>query len=351
MSQILHAVYYMHEMRICHRDLKPENLMFASVAPIEESTLKIIDFGLSRNFTSGQFITTRTGSAYYVAPEVLAFRYTHVVDNWSCGVIMFVLFCGYPPFNGKDEASILAKVSSGRFEFREAYWEHVSTDAKDLIRSLLTVSAQGRCTAEQALSYDWMQNAAPKGSVVSLDTRFVQRLQEFRARNRFERAVMQALARQVDENRTKYLRDVFFRFDTNGDGLLSLDEFRDGLAHAGVTELPADMEDILESADVNGSGKIDYSEFLAASFDRTCHIEEDVCWSAFRLFDSDGDGKITSAEVLKVLNAGGGTVISNEEMAQIMAGVDLNGDGGIDFDEFLSMLRGPLDDDEASDIK
>jgi len=98
MQQIIRAIHYMHTNHVCHRDLKPENFLFMTKDSIEKNTLKIIDFGLSCQFAPGQVLTTKAGTPYYVAPQVLAGKYDQLSDLWSCGVIMYVMLCGYPPF-------------------------------------------------------------------------------------------------------------------------------------------------------------------------------------------------------------------------------------------------------------
>jgi len=87
MQQIVRAIFYMHEKHVCHRDLKPENFLFMDKEPIERNLIKIIDFGLSIKFTAGQFLKTKVGTPYYVAPQVLAGKY----DQLTCGAA--VSFC------------------------------------------------------------------------------------------------------------------------------------------------------------------------------------------------------------------------------------------------------------------
>merc|ERR1711953_286592 len=136
MQQIIRAIYYMHENHVCHRDLKPENFIFMTKDPIEKSLLKIIDFGLSCSFKPDQVLTTKAGTPYYVAPQVLAGKYDHLSDLWSCGVIMYILLCGTPPFPGSTDLEILTKARQGQFSFDGDVWKHVSEDAKNLIRTL-----------------------------------------------------------------------------------------------------------------------------------------------------------------------------------------------------------------------
>lgn len=98
MKQILSAVYYCHERQIVHRDLKPENLLFDQKK--QNANIKVIDFGTSRKFDPTKKLTKRLGTPYYIAPEVLKKNYDEKCDVWSCGVILYILLCGYPPFNG-----------------------------------------------------------------------------------------------------------------------------------------------------------------------------------------------------------------------------------------------------------
>jgi len=100
MQNMFRAIYYMHQSHYTHRDLKPENFIFTTKEAIEKSTLKLIDFGLAREFTAEQVLNTKAGTPYYVAPQVLAGKYDHMADMWSLGVIMYVMLCGYPPFYG-----------------------------------------------------------------------------------------------------------------------------------------------------------------------------------------------------------------------------------------------------------
>merc|ERR1712238_472391 len=108
------------------------------------------------------------------------------------------------------------------------------------------------------------------------------------------------------------------QFDTNGDGSLTLQELNEGLESVGVADASA-LRDLAKKLDTDHSGSIDYTEFLAATLDRSLATQEAACWSAFRVFDKNDDQK--------------------GSIEQIMAEVDTNGDGEIDFDEFMAMMR------------
>jgi len=340
-QQMVKAVYYMHENHVCHRDLKPENFLFLTKDPIEKSLLKIIDFGLSCKFDKGQVLTTKAGTPYYVAPQVLSGKYDHMSDIWSLGVITYVMLCGYPPFFGDTDAEVLAKVRSGAYTFNNSDWKGISEDAKDLIRVMLKMNPSDRCTAEQALGHDWIKKQAPRAQNVSLQSNFVDKLRGFRSQNKLKKAALHIIAGQLNEDQIKALRETFTALDGNGDGLLTATEMKDGLAKAGLKEIPADLQQILEDVDSDGSGVIDYTEFLAATLDKRAYLQEDVCWSAFRLFDKNGDGKISQEELKAVLdNDEVQSVAGAQAIAELMKEIDGNGDGVIDFEEFMAMMKG-----------
>jgi len=340
MQHIFRAIYYMHENLICHRDLKPENFLFTTKESIERSTLKIIDFGLAREFGPETVLTTKAGTPYYVSPQVLAGKYDHTADLWSCGVIMYVLLCGYPPFHGESDADVLAKVRLGNFSFVAADWKNVSEDAKNLIRMLLKLKPQERYTAAQALNHVWVTNTAPKAKDVALSSGLVDNLRTFRSQNKLKKAALHVIASQMSENQIKVLRDTFTALDENGDGLLTAKELREGMAKAGFSSIPEDLQKILEEVDSNGSGMIDYTEFLAATLDRKMYLQEDICWAAFRVFDRDGNGRISKEEIALVLGDGDVASVAMRDIAELMTDVDSNGDGEIDFQEFMEMMRG-----------
>jgi len=340
MQQIVRAIYYMHENHVCHRDLKPENFLFQTKDPIEKNTLKIIDFGLSCKFTPDQVLTTKAGTPYYVAPQVLAGKYDQSSDMWSCGVIMFVLLCGYPPFYGENDADVLSKVRLGNFSFNASDWKNVSEDAKNLIRMLLKMNPKDRYTAQQTLNHEWIKNKAPKASNVNLQSNFVDNLRGFRSMNKLKKAALHIIANNLNEDQIKKLREVFMALDSNSDGLLTVNEMKEGMKKAGLKDIPPDMQQIMEDVDSDGSGVIDYTEFLAATLDQKAYIQEDICWVAFSVFDRNGDGKISKQEIANVLSDGDVQNVAAKEMAEIMKDIDKNGDGEIDFEEFMLMMKG-----------
>jgi calcium-dependent protein kinase len=340
MQHLFRAIFYMHENHICHPDLKPENFLFATKEPIEKSALKVIDFGLACKFAPDQVLTTKAGTPYYVAPQVLAGKYDQSSDLWSLGVIMYVVLCGYPPFYGETDADVLAKVRLGNFSFNAADWKNISEDAKNLIRMLLKMNPRDRYSAEQALNHVWVRNKAPKAKNIDIGQAQVDNLKGFRSQNKLKKAALHVIASQLGEAQIKNLREMFMSLDENGDGLLTTNELKEALKKSGLKEIPADLQEIMQSVDSDGSGVIDYTEFLAATLDKKVYMAEDVCWQAFRIFDRNGDGKISKQEIKDVLQDDSVQTEFAKTLDQLMKEVDTNGDGEVDFQEFMQMMRG-----------
>jgi calcium-dependent protein kinase len=254
---------------------------------------------------------------------------------------MYLLLCGSPPFAGADDEELLSEVRIGHVRFGKD-WCGVSGDAKELVRRLICKDPKERYTAERALGHQWIKHTAPKAENVPLDTGFVDKLRAFRCHNKFAKAALHVIAQQANEAQVKGLREAFLSLDKNNDGMLSLAEMKEGLGRAGVSVPAGDIQAIMDGIDADCSGVIDYTEFLAAMMERKEYLQVDVCWSAFRVFDLDGDGKVSKSELATMLRGGGDSrgVLDADTCAEVLKEVDRNGDGVVDFDEFMSMLRG-----------
>lgn len=167
----------------------------------------------------------------------------------------------------------------------------------------------------------------------------------FHKYNRFMKVALTVIAQQMTESQISNLKEAFILLDANCDGTLTPQEIITGLKNSGINEFPSDLLAILNDIDSDGSGSIDYTEFIAATLDSKQYSKEHICWAAFKVFDQDGNGKITANELLNVFSYNseqGSTGINDKALSDVknmIKEVDVNGDGEIDFQEFLGMFR------------
>jgi len=302
LQQILRGTQYLHTHSIIHRDLKPENVLFSSGGPVSDNTVKIIDFGLSRKFVAGETIKTMVGSPVYAAPEVLNSNgYGSQCDVWSIGVIAYVLACGNLPFRGDTQRSLLDKVAEGRPVFLPSEWRQVSVQTRLFVSSLLYKNPRRRPTAAKALADVWLASrAGPEAA--SLPGGLVENLRRFKSQNVLSKAVLHVVAGLLDDAEVSAIRSAFLSLDADGDGRLSPRKLQEGLRLSGLNLSEQEMQEIFEGMDVNGTGAIEYTEFLAAAVDRSKCQGEGVCRCAFDVLDWDGDGEISTKDLKHALH-------------------------------------------------
>ena len=330
-QQMMSAINYCHSNKIVHRDLKPENLLLAT--PDENSPIKVIDFGMSRIFNNKQAMFDKVGTAYYISPEVLDGFYDEKCDIWSAGVILYILLCGYPPFNGNDDDEIFESIKKRKFVYPDAEWANISKEAKDLINKMLSEPLT-RLTAEQVLGHPWLVNQLNKNTKAKEIKINFNTFKTYSGANKLSRAVLTYIASRLTDDEVKKLKDAFQKIDVNGDGMLTLDELKNAINQNPEVHV-MNIEQIFKTIDTDNSGVINYTEFLAASIDKRIYLQEDKLRDAFKLFDEDKSGKISKSEISKVLKF----KKSGAEMTKLFEKYDLNGDGEIDFDEFLNMMK------------
>ena len=330
-QQMMSAINYCHSNKIVHRDLKPENLLLATQD--ENSPIKVIDFGMSRIFNNKQAMFDKVGTAYYISPEVLDGFYDEKCDIWSAGVILYILLCGYPPFNGNDDDEIFESIKKRKFVYPDAEWANISKEAKDLINKMLSEPLT-RLTAEQVLVHPWLVNQLNKNTKAKEIKINFNTFKTYSGANKLSRAVLTYIASRLTDDEVKKLKDAFQKIDVNGDGMLTLEELKNAINQNPEVHV-MNIEQIFKTIDTDNSGVINYTEFLAASIDKRIYLQEDKLRDAFKLFDEDKSGKISKSEISKVLKF----KKSGAEMTKLFEKYDLNGDGEIDFDEFLNMMK------------
>ncbi|XP_018111814.1 ribosomal protein S6 kinase, 90kDa, polypeptide 4 L homeolog isoform X1 [Xenopus laevis] len=170
MRSLVSAVAHMHSAGVVHRDLKPENLLLSS--PGENAVLKVIDFGFARLRPPGSRpLHTPCFTLHYAAPELFSNQgYDELCDLWTLGVILYTMLSGQVPFQVKRgkfhnrAADIIQKIKEGDFSMEGKCWEHVSEEAKDLVRGLLIVDPTCRLSLNELQESDWLRGGRPLSS-------------------------------------------------------------------------------------------------------------------------------------------------------------------------------------------
>ena len=352
MKQILSAVNYCHKNKIIHRDLKPENILISQRNKKGFNIIKIIDFGTAILFNKKD--KKLAGSIYYLSPEIISKNrnYTEKCDIWSCGIIMYILLSGRPPFNGDSDEDILKKIMRNNIDLEKYPWSVISLEAKDLLKKLLEFDPKKRITAEEALNHEWFECKQVKTQetygifkVKNPDNLF-NNLINFRCDNPLRCLVLAYLVHnnmQIEPVREAI--KLFNRIDSNGDGFISKEELYNGLKE--FLELPGkdlkkNVDIIFNNLDTNHNGLIEYEEFIRAAVDKDYFLSTNYLKFAFDYFDRDENGCITFDEIKEIFfinDKNKKDSKAKDQLLKCFKESDINGNGNLTFDEFIAMTK------------
>jgi len=201
-QQILESVNHCHSNGVVHRDLKPENLILSEkpksqpenlllASKTKGAAVKLADFGLAIEVQGDQQAWFGfAGTPGYLSPEVLKKEpYGKPVDIWACGVILYILLVGYPPFWDEDQHRLYAQIKAGAYDYPSPEWDTVTPEAKNLINQMLTVNPSKRIRAEEALKHPWICQRERVASVFHRQET-VDCLKKFNARRKLKGAIL-----------------------------------------------------------------------------------------------------------------------------------------------------------------
>ena len=353
LKQILSAVCYCHNMNIIHRDLKPENILIVKRQKNGFHPIKIIDFGTAKVFQKEKAEHVLIGSAYYIAPEVLSRNYTELCDLWSCGVILYILLTGRPPFNGASEEEIMKKIKEGNYDLKKYPWGVISEEAKDLVKGLLQINTKKRYTAKAALEHKWFKIEKTKSTVMTYNVKhrqlnkLIDNLMKYRSDNILRCAVIALLVHNsIQLNQAHDAVKLFNQIDKNGDGKISKDELFNGLQSykkdISDEQLRKQVDIIFNNIDSDHNGYLEYEEFVRAAIDKDHFLSVNFLQFAFNYFDKDHDGEITLEEVKNkffLSDKNRNSAKAQEQLQKSFNEIDINGDGKLSFEEFGKMME------------
>ena len=331
-NQLLSAVNHLHKKRIVHRDLKPENIVLIE-SKNKDVYIKLIDFGTSITI-KGKNLTQELGTIYYIAPEVFMNNYNEKADIWSCGIILYTMLCGHPPFCGNKENIIKSKILHSKLIFPSKEFKSVSKQAIEYIKHLLSYDPEDRPSAEEALNNKWLQSMISHGNS-KLSEYIITNLIKFRTTLGLQKATVSFLTNQISINEEiKKLKEEFDKIDVNKDGEI------DELIRCLETIYPRQeailrANAIFKEIDFNNDGSINFSEFLTVNIQKEKLLNEETLDKAFRMFDLDGNGYITIDELKKTMPL---EITTKAGWRNLVSEVDKDGDYQISFNEFKEMM-------------
>ncbi len=355
MNQLFKAILYCHSQKVIHRDLKPENIMITKRESNGCLQVKIIDFGTAKIFEKGQSQNNYVGSSYYMAPEVLNRKYNEKCDIWACGVIMYILLSGKPPFDGIDDNEILDNIRIGQYDISSYPFNTLSDECIDLIQKLLTYDYKKRISANDALLHKWFKrkefinknkvNTIPKELAIQM----INNMKNYNKTDNLLYCAVIAYLVHHNSNDEQCIEagKLFNKIDLNNNGKIEKNELKNGMMEywkLSEKEIEKEVDLIYENIDTDHNGYIEYEEFIRAAIDPKIFMSKNYLKFAFKYFDVENTGVITFEEIKKrfLQNSNNKNEAVERQLKNIYDSIDINHDGTVSFDEFCKMMKSIL---------
>ena len=405
MEQILNAVAYLHSKNVLHGDIKLENILlytasnklgrrFTSinmdinhlidlrreinrnnsvtkrsrnyVNDMLNYEIKLIDFGCSKYFVNKkkhQKLSGIIGTTLYCSPEVVDDLYDEKSDEWSCGVLMYILLCGEPPFQGNNEEEIFQKIKKCQYNFKPKEFNDVSNNCKDLIKKLLEPKKKKRIKASEALKHPFFSESfnPSRAMTENKDLSILEKLIKFKKKfSKFHETMYAFICNNyigIDEE--KKLRAVFRYIDKEDKNALSKDALKKCLKEINIDLPEEEFNRIFRLLDANRSDYIEYQEFLRAACDKNALLTKENLKNAF-LALSGGDEKesINADDIKKFIFHD--IIIKDNKFNEYLNQFGMKKDDTINFEQFCDMMKNgtklngesiELDENEEEHIK
>ena len=400
MDQILNAVAYLHSKNILHGDIKLENVLLYKVSKrggrrftainevfnedealtedinehfgqkkerrssvqsksyVEDMMnyeIKLIDFGCSKYFVKRnkkKKLSGIIGTSIYCSPEVVDNLYDEKSDEWSCGVLMYILLSGIPPFYGDTEEEIFDKIKKCQYDFTPAPFKKVSKNCKDLIRKLLEPKKQYRIKANEALRHPFFTESFNPNSAMTenKDLNVLKRfINPVKYASKFHEAVIAFLCVNfIPVEEEKILKTVFRYLDKDNKSIINIDSIKQCLEEINVDISDEELKNLLDSIDENGNGLIEYQEFIRNACDLKKLLNESNLKNVFHSICGDKE-KMSGEDMKKFVFHD--AQVHEHTLTEYFNQLGLTAEDNITFDDFYQMIKNNSKYQNKEDIK
>ena len=388
MEQILNAVAYLHSKGVFHGDIKLENIMlytttksadqrftiinkqitfdkklqkeidnsfkndsivscpssksFKIVNEMLNYEIKLIDFGCSKIFTKrGERKSGIIGTSIYCSPEVIDDLYDEKCDEWACGVLMYLLLCGEPPFNGETEEEIFEKVKKCQYDFSPPEFKNVSENCKNLIKKLLEPKISRRIRAQDALKHPFFTESFNPDKVLTQnkDLSIIEKLPSLKVpHSQFHKAILSYMCTNyISKDEEKKLRAVFRYMDYDGKSFLTKSKIEKALKDNGNLITVYKIQNIIEALDFDKNGVIEYQEYIQGLCNKNALFNEFNLKNVFTILDTDNKGYLTSTDIKNF--AFPDKTVNDEAIKEYLKQFGMKIDDKLNFDDFAYIIQ------------
>ena len=360
MFQIFLAISFLHSNKVLHGDIKRENIGYVCidnkknkndndiffnkffndkeiqyelieasgvenlsekalslVKELSSFNIKILDFGSAKMKKKGkqyEHVSGIIGTDIYCSPEVIKDKYDFDCDEWACGIMMYILLTGFPPFDGNNEEEIFDKILTQEPNFDVPQLKKVTNNCKDLIKKLLIKDEEKRIKANEALNHDFFKTGINIGNILKgkikenesiLKSLFKRKTVELRdkKRSKFRDVVIAYITLNFSEQKEENQARQIFMEMTGGDKhfLIKKNTFVSRMGQICKDLDKKEIEELFNSIDENESGNIEYEELIRALADKEKLLNDKNLKEAFNFFDKDNNGSISWNEIAEIV--------------------------------------------------
>lgn len=323
------TVFFLHNNNIIHRDLKPQNILFGKSGYY--NTLKLIDFGLSIRHQEKD--SYRVGSPLYMAPEQIKGTFSYATDVWAIGIIMYFMVTGKHPFDDKTSDEIYYLIIKGKYNESLLNNSKCSSNLKDLINRILVTDIAQRITLKEVLDHQWINQFQSESEYAKLDKEIINSLREFNTKNLLQKEILFVMAKISNETEIFKLKKAFEIIDKDHSGEIEYWEIPKIFEKVGIEAKKGEIDRIWNNMDFHKDGKVNYTEFLAATLSLVHFSQEERLWSVFRYFDPDDSGFITALSIIEALKSNS-CQVNEKDMIDVFRSFKSGENSKMNYEEF-----------------